>query len=264
MGPYPKRKPGNASNYANKKQRYISSTARSAQNRAMSFVPRSLGNTLATTERKFWDTVVIDRAINTVTTTFSGAMADPTTLNCLFTPITGAEMYNRIARKTYVHKISVVGRISLPVVSNATTLDVLAPLTIRLILCIDKQTNGAQMNSQDLIGALSGVTGDTIDLYQNPAFFGRFQVLKDKRFVLQNAATAVEQNFILDRQGLTTLFKWVVKFRKPIVVHYNNVNVGTVGDVVDNSFHFLAAVQTPSNSSIPILNYRARTIFTDP
>jgi len=258
-----KRKAG-SSYYSNKKYRPIASTGPSPQNRAMQFVPRSLGNPLSYTERKFWDTVVIDRIVPTVGTTFSGAMVDPGTQNCLFTPITGAEMYNRISRKVYVKKISISGRVTLPALSNLTTIDVLNPMVVRVILCIDKQTNGVQMNSQDLIGALSGVASESIDMFQNPAFFGRFQVLKDKKFVLQDASTLTEQSFVIDRSGLTRTFKWVVKFRKPIVVHYNNVNNGTVGDIVDCSFHLLAAVNQSTSASYPLLNYRARTVFTDP
>jgi len=230
-----KRKAG-SSYYSNKKYRPVASTGPSPQNRAMQFVPRSLGNPLSYTERKFWDTVVIDRIVPTVGTTFSGAMVDPGTQNCLFTPITGAEMYNRISRKVYVKKISISGRVTLPALSNLTTIDVLNPMVVRVILCIDKQTNGAAPTYSDIIKSqnISGTTSSKYTDMINLDNRDRFEILRDMFIQVGKQIDTATQAYAIGNNPVT-IDEYIRLGNRETV--YNAGSAGTVGDITSGALY---------------------------
>lgn len=219
------------------------------------YVPRSLGNPRAVTERKYYD-VEAAVSLNALTTTWAGGEADPTTLNTLFVPVTGDDYNNRTGRKVSVIALKIRGYINCSNQIDQTAAE--APNVCRVIVVLDQQTNATQLNAEDVI--TSGAGSQAINMFQNPAFFGRFKVLKDKRMVMQNPAitfdgTNVEQN------GINKSFEWIFKFKKPIVIHFNATNGATVADIVDKSFHIIAGAT--SVSMTPILSYKCRTTFLD-
>lgn len=239
-----------SSKYGRKK---MVSTKRAAS--TMLFVPRSVGNPRAVTERKYFDSQY-SAAVGATTTSFASAEADPTTLNTLFAPTQGDDFNQRTGRKVQVLSIKVMGHISCAAQADQTGADPAS--LIRLLLVQDKQTNAQQLNSEDVIS--SGDGSQAVNFFQNPAFFGRFRVLKDKRIVMQNPTMSYDGTNI-EQAGLTRTFKISVKFRKPVVIHYNSTNGGTVADVVDNSFHILAGTNGLGLGCV--LNYKVRTVFLD-
>lgn len=227
------------------------------QPRALTFVPRSVGTSMAVTERKYFDSQLAAAALQTVGTGWAGAELDPATTNTLFAPTTGNDFNNRIGRKVDVLGIRIRGFISVPAQTNQTAADT-APF-VRWLLVQDKQTNTAQLNAEDVLQ--SGGANIGISQFQNPAFFGRFKVLKDKTIrisppVITYDGTNVEQ------AGLTIPFKCTVRFKKPIRVNFNATNGGTVADITDNSWHIIGAVS--SADLAPTFSYKSRVIFVDP
>jgi len=221
------------------------------------FVQRSFGNPLALFETKYFDAYRTSNAIDTADTDWTNAENDPATLNCLFAPVQGDDFNNRQARQVSVFKIMIRGAITAPAEANQGAANDFS--RCRVVIYMDKQSNGTQSQGEDVLAA-GASTGDALDMFQNPANFGRFKVLKDKLFNISDTnmtydGTNVEVN------GTVRSFKWIFKFRKPIIVHYNATNGGTIADVVDNSFHLI--VKQQGGSVTPSIRYRVRTYFKD-
>ena len=222
---------------------------------ARSFVARSLGTPLAVTERKYYDqfknnTAFADGGSNTIS-----GMLDPTAapanVNTLFAPIQGDDYNTRQGRKVHIMEVKVRGSVNVPAIANLAVGRVAG--FVRLIMVIDKQTNAAQMNSQDLIS--NRITG-----FQNPAFFGRFRILKDKTFNLPQPVMSWDGTN-METGGFQIPFKWKFKFRKPLLVHFNGTNGGTIADIIDNSLHMVG--WTSDLTTTPGLSYNSRTTFID-
>lgn len=222
----------------------------------LGFVPRSYGNPRAVTERKYFDSERTSLALPALTTNFASAELDPATLNTLYCPVTGDDFNQRTGRKCQVVSIKIRGAITVPIQINQTAAD--AAARVRLILVMDQQTNASQLNSEDVI--TSGAGSGAIDMFQNPAFFGRFKVLKDKTFVLANPNMTWDGTNI-EQGGLSRPFKMTVKFRKPVNVHFNSTNGGTVADIIDNSFHVIGGADDISLA--PTIIYKCRVTYID-
>jgi len=245
---------GSYQNRAFKKPRTAPHT-RTAYNQNFRFTPRSFGNAIAVTERKYFDGQS-NGNLNSSATSWAGCEADQGVYNCLGVPVQGNDIANRIGRKIQVLSLKLRGRVIIPPQQNQSTGD--AAACIRVIIVLDKQTNGVQLNAEDVIS--SGQPNFGTEMFQNTAFFGRFKVLKDKKFVLQNPAVAYDGTN-LEQQGLSKWFEWIIKFRKPVVMHFNATNGGTVADIIDNSFHCIAS--TSSTDLVPNLTFKYRMCFLD-
>lgn len=219
------------------------------------FVARSFGNPRAVTERKYFDSER-NAALAALTTSWAGGELDPATGNSLFFPVRGSDFNNIEGRKCQVLSIKIKGFFTMAAQANQTTTD--DPGVIRICLVMDKQTNGAQLNAEDVIN--SGAASQAISMFQNPAFFGRFKVLKDKFYSLQNPAITWDGTN-LEQNGLTKPFKITHKFRKPIIVHLNATNGGTPADCIDNSFHVIGGCT--NNELAQSIDYKCRITFID-
>lgn len=221
-----------------------------------SFVPRSYGTPMAVTERKYFDTQLTGAALVDCSSSWSGAEVDPTTLNTLFCPSTGSDFNNRDGRKVHVTSIRIRGRIVCTNQADQTAAD---PSTMcRVILVMDKQTNATQLSAEDVISSGSG--SEMTDGFQNPANFGRFRVLRDKRMILQNPAISYDGTNI-EQNGISRLFQFTVNFRRPMAIHFNSTNGGTVADIIDNSFHLIAGCT--HQGLAPSIQYKCRVTFID-
>lgn len=223
------------------------------------FVPRSFGNPRAITERKYFTTGLTSTALVNFDagTTWAGCELDPATTNALFAPATGDDFNTRDGRKVQVLSIKIKGYFRVAAQTDTTTTDDAA--LIRLALVVDKQTNAAQLNAEDVFGGVA-VAPLNVDQFQNPAFFGRFKVLKDKYFTLQNPNSTWDGTN-MEQMGLVRHFKMTHKFRKPMIVHFNGTNGGTVADIIDNSFHLIGG--SSNIELVPTIAYQVRTTFID-
>lgn len=220
------------------------------------YVPRTPGG-LMVTERKYFDSYLAATALP-ASTDWTGTEFDPTA-NSLFTPVEGSDLDNRIGRLVHVHKIQVRGMITCTAQANQTATDSAA--TIRLILVMDQQTNGSQMQGEQLMASPGAADSRLcVNTFQSPANFGRFRVLKDKTFNVQDPNIAYDGTN-MEQQGINRPFKFTLKFAKPIPVRFNNTNGGTIADIVDNSFHMLA--NASGITLAPNILYEARFVYTD-
>jgi len=220
------------------------------------FTPRSLGNPLAVTERKYFDT---DRAANVavLSTDWSGTLANPTSLNTLFCPSLGTAVYQRIGRQVNVARLAIRGNVGLSSF-YASGLSPKPGYLVRVLVFIDQQTNGVIASAPQVINSAS--TTDPVDMFQNYDTFGRFKVLKDVTFKFYYPSVFVDStstNF----NGMTQTFHWEFKFNPPLRIRFNGNNNGTVADIIDNSFNIMAG--TTAAASQAFLDFKCRTVYVD-
>jgi len=208
-----------------------------------------------TADNHYFDTERTSTAIPQSASTWNGSEMDPNTsaMLCLFAPVIGDDISNRMGRKVFVKKIRISGVINVAEQSAQTAQD--AALNVRLVCYQDMQTNATQATG-DLVLS-QGAASNAIHMGMNVASLGRFKILKDKRIVVAPA----------DYSGLTTAFVAAgraVNFKMNIKVNqwvnYNATNGGTVADVVDNSFHVLALSNVTTLAGT--ITYKVRTVFT--
>lgn len=240
--------------YANPR---AAATARRKYRARRSVVPRTMGP-FSVSESKYFDSYISDTSLPEGTA-WTGTELDPAA-NTLFAPVEGSDINNRIGRKVSVYKISIRGVIYQTPLQDGT--DPLSTAANRLILYMDTQTNGTQAQGEDLMGTPGAATTQlTFCTFQNLANVGRFRVLRD--IILRPAPT------VTTTDGANTTaetwshvpFKMNVRFRKPIIVKFNATNGGTVGDIVDNSFHIIG--QRSTSDGTGKISYQCRTYYKD-
>jgi len=224
-----------------------------------------------TGEMKYYDAELNSAAIAATTGTWvAGTLADPSTSinlgaaavatpGALCVPTVGAALNQRVGRKITIRKVKVHGTIAIPPQAAQAAADSAAK--VRIVLVMDQQTNAAPMLSADLFNN-AGAAATTINSFQNPNNFGRFRVLKDKMISLSNLNLAGSPTTADVIQAAAKLnFKFAVNFKKPIEVHFNATNGGTVADIVDNSLHMICA--TDNATYAPTLAYYSRVCYKD-
>jgi len=224
----------------------------------------------ATGEMKYMDSELVQTALAATTTTWpAGTLRDPTTtinlgaaavanpLN-LCSPTVGAALNQRIGRSILVRKIKIRGTITVAPATPANQGE--AASKCRILLVQDMQTNAGPMTGAQLMRD-AGTATTTLDSYQNPDNFGRFRVLKDLVIVLQDPNAFTDAVPAPAHNGLKRSFKFNVNFKTPVKVQFNATNGGTGADIVDNSFHIIAA--TDSTALGPNLSYYSRVAYKE-
>jgi len=223
-----------------------------------------------TGEMKYMDSELSATAITAVTTTWpAGTNMDPSTTLALgdpaiatpanlCSPKVSAALNGRIGRSILVLKIKVRGTINVPAATPANGGE--AACKIRILLVQDMQTNAGLMTGAQLMRD-AGAAQTTINSFQNPDNFGRFRVLKDVTYILQDPNCYTDAVPAPAQNGRATNFKFNVNFKKPVKVQFNATNGGTGADIVDNSFHIFAA--TNSTALAPTLAYYSRVGYKE-
>lgn len=234
-------------------------------------VPRALGAQV-TSEMKYFDSERAETALSINTGNWVPAsMFDPTitidlgnppvpTPLCLFCPQQGNGLNGRIGRKVHLYKIRINCTLIMPNQTNQSIADPSAK--VRCILVMDKQTNGVQFSPSIFMSQASSAAV-SINSFQNPSNFGRFQVLKEKVFIVNSGQLGGSNAVAPDLQqaGSKIHFKMNYVFKTPLLVNFNATNGGTVSDIIDNSIHLICA--TDNTSLDPRLAYYARCCFKE-
>lgn len=235
--------------------------------RGIGYTNRIAGNPALMGETKYFDTERVQSSLVSPAYTisgWSGNAVDPSVNvegvsqpRTIFSPKLGNSFYQREGRKCWVKGIRIKGTVTCPYQNVAFTADNAA--VIRLILYQDKQTNYTQITPDGVISGLG--TCDPINYYQNSTQMGRFRVLVDKTFTIQNPTIAVNSTTLgnIIQTGLVKTFKYNIKFKKPVLVTFANTNNGNITDIQDNSFHFVAAAGITDLR--PYISYASRCIF---
>lgn len=189
---------------------------------------------------------------------WAGCEQDPTVtpvvnMYNLFCPKQGSGINERIGKSCKLHKIRIKGYIKLLPIVQVTNLE---GLMVRIILYWDKQTNAIQAQAEDV---MTDPTTANVELAvvspMNINNFGRFTILKDKTYRISWDSTSSTWTV-----GKFIPFKFNVRFKTPVVVHFNAANGGTIADIIDNSFHIIA---NTNQSGVVQMGYYCRCCFKE-
>lgn len=216
------------------------------------YVPRTPGGQTIS-ERKYFDSEVLASPIANSYANWANSWQNPTALGTLFAPTQGNDISNREARSCYVYNITIKGSLTLQPQSGGTVGE--PGENVRLVLVLDKQTNGQAMTGDQLLS--SGTGPPMFFAYQSTANFGRFQVLKDKTYSFANTPLTTATTIILN--GVTKQFKLKYVFKEPLKINFNSTNSGTITDIIDNSFHLFGGTENDEHTIQ--LNYKSRVSF---
>jgi len=208
-------------------------------------------------EKKYLD-MALPGAVVSVVTNSTGGEVDPTAIGCvgcLSAPAIGDGPSNRdgnriVAKSLYI-KGEVVG------LAAEAQVDPPAPTRVMVAVVLDTQTNGAQLNSEDVFtNPSSAATAQTTPL-RNMLFRDRFKVLKQEVFdVSAIALTQAAANNYSWAAGCA-VFEWNFDL-KDLVINLQNTTADVV-NVIDNSLHIIAFAQGGNN---PVtISYNARLRF---
>lgn len=238
---------------ATKKRRYL---AAGGPGQIYQTVPRTRGWAANPSEMKYFDTFKANTALVS-DKDWNGTEFDPVALG-LFQPKRGAAINERISRRVRLYKIKI--RMTLdfgPAVLQNTGAN---PANIRVLLVQDKQTNAVQMAGE------SCMTSETTSFLAILSFLdldslGRFNILKDKKIILQNPNQGIDAATLHSQNGMLRQINLNYTWKQGMEVHFNELTTGTITDIVDNSFHVLINC---SNLNLgPTVNYVARMSYKD-
>lgn len=202
----------------------------------------------------------LDSSINAVTINAAGNMTgcemDPGAL-CLNFPLMGTGQNNRIGNKYNITSIQVTGLCYLNPEANQTGAEPAYKINVALVW--DKQTNGAQLNSEDVWANPAATVAGAANPLRNLLYSKRFKILK-KTLVTLKPTTLSYDGTNMEQGGDVAPFEFYKEFKKPVVVECRG-NSGDVTDIVNHSFHVLASANV---GGITTMFYNARIRFTDP
>lgn len=196
-------------------------------------------------ERKF-----VDYVYNaSVVATTAGAEADPATALCLNAIAQGDGESSRDGRQSRIVACQIRGRVARVIASDAA--DVRAPSTCRVLVVLDKQSNNAQLNSEDVLLDLGGLD---VNSPLNLQFTKRFTVLKDRVFELNDAVAFGDGVNTASVAGNNHSFIWNIPVN--FTTTYSTT-AATIAAVTDMSLHVIAI----SSGTVDTLAYTSRCRF---
>jgi len=182
-------------------------------------------------EKKFFDTFLATTVIHNPTDATGGEL-DPATANCLNGISQGDGESNRDGKNYVIKSLHFLGR----VVTNSQPNKTLGwiPPSCFIAIVLDTQTNGAQLNSEDVYLNPAASSANNSCLQRNLQYSSRFRVLKTFKIDFNNPSVSYDGTNI---EGLGQ--------SQSIEAHLDNLNIkvgcsattGTVAAITDNSLH---------------------------
>lgn len=190
-------------------------------------------------------------------TSCQGGELDPTigSTHCLNAVARGDGDSDHKSNFYVLHAVQLVGMV-FQAVSNDSTLAIVPPV-IYISLVLDRQTNGAQLNSEDVYVNPSGEILLAAQAMRGLPFF--------KRFVVLDSVTLTSPQLSMGTDGSSTnviagyTIPWELSASLDIVVNTIGSD-NTIASILDNSLHVIAYT-TPVNGTDPELFYNSRVTF---
>lgn len=210
-------------------------------------------------ETKFFDSAMGGRSL-VAPTDSSGGEQDPTSLDCLNCPAQGDGEQNRDGRQISMKNLTIKGLVRIAAQANQTAGDVTPHVMIALVL--DKQTNGAQLASEDVFANPSSSALLAPSAFLNLENRQRFQVLKTVHIAPEQFAGSITPAFDgtnLEQPGAHAPFTMFVDLKGMRVNFLTGQTTSVVAAIADRSLHLVA--YTSSTSAVPQLAYNSRLRF---
>lgn len=199
------------------------------------------------------------RSLVAIATSVAGSEVDPATEKCLSGVAQGDGENQRNGRKYRMRSILIKGFVDMTNLTDETT----APLStiVRVLLVLDKQTNGAQFNAEDVL--LDTVSEDVLSM-RHMEHVSRFEVLYDKIIHLKWYSSSRDGIQSTDPMtstytGDSQHFEIYKKLDIGVLMKGTSANVT---DVTDNSLHLMAIGFADGSAAVRI-NYQSRLRFTE-
>lgn len=187
-------------------------------------------------EKKFYDTSFLN-VVPGVTANASGAEADPAApINCISSPAQGDGESNRDGKKITAKYITIKGSVVLANQINQTALS--TPVEVKIAVVLDTQTNGAQLNSEDVFKNSANVVTALPQVQRDLEYGSRFKILKEENFMLDPKVAAWDGTNI-EVGGARASFDWYIPL-KNLTINFNSGTTAVIANVVDNSIHVIA------------------------
>jgi len=189
-------------------------------------------------EKKFLDTGIATTNL-VVSAACQSCEFDPTTALCLNAPVVSDGQSGREGRQITMDSIEIKGSVYIPPTANQNQV-VAAPI-VTVFLVLDKQTNGAQLNSEDVFVSPYSAQANASMPSRNLEYEKRFSVLASRR--INPIAMPLSFNVDTDVVYSSGIFHpfTLRKNLKGMKVNFKQTGTdGTVATITDNSLHIIA------------------------
>lgn len=194
---------------------------------------------------------------------WNNAGVDPATTLCLNAPPEGTDLTERVGRKIWMRNLRIKGILALSAYDGTVEI---GDQLVRLVVFLDKQTNKLSTATPNMVFDTStGTTAPPILFPTSTANFGRFSVLYDKTFRLNQNSYASEDG-TADKMGGAIIRPFKIKINlKNLEVNFaTTTGIGQISDIIDNSIRVAAmCYKANSDTRKPTLTYHSRLSFTD-
>jgi len=205
-------------------------------------------------EKKFYDTALSASNIGAPTDATGGEF-DPSATSMISTPAVGDGEQNRDGKRIMIESVQLKGVLNMP--GSEAQADTRAATKVFVALVLDTQTNGAQLNSEDVFKNTNAAALTAATPMRNLLFANRFRVLRSDVFDI--TPKSLSQNAVNDfsYNAEMATFDWFVPLNLP--VNFNAGTTASVANVVDNSLHVIAYCTNVNGT--PTISYNARIRF---
>jgi len=206
-------------------------------------------------EKKFLDTARTPNAVGTAAA-LTGGEQNPSTgcTGCLSCPAQGDTEQSRDGKRIVIDSVILKGFVR----SDAET--GVAPANgpkVFVAVVLDTQTNGAELNSEDVFKNLSGDASLNANPTKNLLFGSRFRILKSQVYDLTPVGITGAVATIAT-EGVRRDFDWYIPFKGGLAVNLNAGTTANVTNVIDNSIHVIAF---GTSGGVAYIGYNARIRF---
>lgn len=206
-------------------------------------------------ERKFYDTNLNETAIP-APTDCTGGEFDPSATSMMTTPTVGDGEQQRDGKQIVCLYLEIKGHVRTSAIEAAIFPGQYTQALVAIVL--DKQTNGAQLNSEDVFKNLNGQAVTATEVMRNLLFGKRFRILKERVFdITPNATTQQAANDYSTSQGGKS-FHWFIPLNN-LKINFNAGTTASIANVLDNSIHVIAF--SNNTALTPVIAYNARLRF---
>jgi len=206
-------------------------------------------------EVKFLDTA---KTVTAIPATVTSAEMPPTSgcTGCISAPAQGDGPSNRDGKKCLITNVLVNGQVTRA--GGADQADVPIGISYHVALVLDRQSNGATLNSEDVYQAAG--SGQTTLALRNLQYSKRFQVLAVHKGYLASPMVGTDGSFTNSSGGQEENF--VLQKGLNLPVTFTTGTTADIANVIDNSLHVIAFADTSSTAPNQLsLAYDARIRF---
>lgn len=201
-------------------------------------------------ETKFFDSGLAATAIGN---TVASAERDPATDNCLNAVVQGDGPSNRDGNRYIIKRVTVKGQVTCATINDSAGAPSDAVVFVALVQ--DKQTNGAQLNSEDVFSVSTVASVPQHLPFRNQEFLSRFNVLASHTMTFKYGGATPSAGG--DYPGMRQAFS----FDKALQLRVQcNGTTGPVSTVTDNSLHIIA-ISSGNSIADQTIEYNSRILF---